>query len=152
MLHSYLWHSSTCLCHCYSLLTWFLFMKFSVAMMTEFIAMPMTPKSKYELNLLTAHPLQIKQVLFTVKRWISLIFLALNTSKTVMLCLNLGDCLLTQTSTVKNLGATFDPALSCDSHITDIAYTFDFLRCNDKPIPTHVDKSFSCCWPFSPPF
>ena len=76
----------------------------------------------------------LEMCLSVVKKWMSANFLLLNANKTEMLVVgpkiqrsrladvtvNFEDCLINQSSKVKNLGVTFDPALSFDYHIKDI--------------------------------
>ncbi|XP_078139509.1 uncharacterized protein LOC144539314 [Centroberyx gerrardi] len=91
------------------------------------IYIPIRPDDRLQLS-------NLELCLIAVTNWMSLNFLRLNANKTEMLVvgpktqlplvsdltLNFGDSLITQSPTVKNLGVTFDSALSFDAHIKEI--------------------------------
>ena len=77
---------------------------------------------------------KLETCLYAVKKWMSENFLLLNLEKTEMLVIaparqrhhvdqvivTLNNCIISQSSTVKNLGVTFDSTLSFDQHIIDM--------------------------------
>uniref|UniRef100_A0A671Y9A2 Reverse transcriptase domain-containing protein n=1 Tax=Sparus aurata TaxID=8175 RepID=A0A671Y9A2_SPAAU len=78
--------------------------------------------------------MKLETCLYAVKKWMSENFLLLNWEKTEMLVIaparqrhhvdqvtvTLDNCVISQSSTVKNLGVTFDSTLSFDQHIKEI--------------------------------
>ena len=86
---------------------------------------------------------KIETCLYAVKTWMSEDFLLLNSEKNEMLVVaptrqrhhvdqvtvTLDNCVISQSSTVKNLGVTFDSTFSFDQHIKEITkITFYYLR------------------------
>ena len=86
---------------------------------------------------------KLETCLYAVKKWMSENFLLLNLEKTEMLVIaparqrhhvdqvivTLNNCIISQSSTVKNLGVTFDSTLSFDQDIKEITkIAFHHLR------------------------
>ena len=102
------------------------------------------------------HVSNLKAGLLTVKNWISCNLLLLNSNKTEMLVtgpayhyhqfnqitLTLGNCVISQSATARNLGVKSDPTISFNQHIqeiTKIAFFFNIARIRSSLSMSHVE-------------